>query len=116
MIYGLTVSNRWDTLKLMISPPLYLKIKALSEKMVADGVHPNQITSLERLGSDQSRIAGKKQFSSAILQFFLEKKGEEKVSRRMIQNSIKEARIIRPLSRRSFVICDIALKIYSCWL
>ena len=31
----------------------------------------------------------------------------------MIQSAIKEARIIRPLSRRSFVMCDIALKIYA---
>jgi hypothetical protein len=31
----------------------------------------------------------------------------------MIHAAIKEARIIRPLSRRSYVMCDIALKIYA---
>ena len=94
------------------TPPLYLKIKALSEKMVADGVHPNQITSLERLVRSVAD-RGKEAIFFCDLAIFFREKGEEKVSRRMIQNSIKEARIIRPLSRRSFVICDIALKIYS---
>ena len=28
----------------------------------------------------------------------------------MMQSAIKEARIIRPLSRRAFVMCDIAMK------
>ena len=92
--------------------PLYLKIKALSEKMVADGVHPNQITLLERLVRTVTD-RGKEAIFFCDLAIFFKKNGEEKVSRRMIQNSIKEARIIRPLSRRSFVMCDIALKIYS---
>ena len=93
-------------------PPLYLKIKALSEKMVTDGIHPNQITSLERLVRSVAD-RGKEAIFFCNLAVFFREKGEEKVSRRMIQNSIKEARIIRPLSRRSFVMCDIALKIYS---
>jgi len=41
------------------------------------------------------------------------KNGEEKLSRRMMQSAIKEARIIRPLSRRAFVMCDIALKVQA---
>lgn len=31
----------------------------------------------------------------------------------MIQSAIKEVKIIRPLSRRSYIMCDIALKIYT---
>ncbi len=31
----------------------------------------------------------------------------------MLQNAIKEAGIIRPLSRRSFIMCDIALKTHA---
>jgi hypothetical protein len=31
----------------------------------------------------------------------------------MLQSAIKESRIIRPLSKRAFVMCDIAMKTYA---
>jgi hypothetical protein len=31
----------------------------------------------------------------------------------LLQNAIKEARIIRPLSRRAFIMCDIAMKTHA---
>ncbi|MGB7787389.1 hypothetical protein [Methanoregula sp.] len=93
-------------------PPQYLKIKSLSEKMVEEGIHPNQIATLERLVRTVAD-RGKEAIFFCNLAIHFKKNGEEKLSKRMIQNSIKEARIIRPLSRRSFVLCDIALKIYA---
>ena len=93
-------------------PSQYVKIKALSEKMIAEGIHTNQVVLLERMiraVADRGREA----IFFCDLAIFFRKKGEEKLSRRMIQSAIKEARIIRPLSRRSFVMCDIALKIYA---
>jgi hypothetical protein len=92
--------------------PQFTKIMALSERMIEDGVHSNQITSLERLirtVADRGREAA---FFCSLAIFFKEK-GEEKLSRRMLQSAIKEASIIRPLSRRSYIMCDIALKIYA---
>jgi hypothetical protein len=93
-------------------PPQYVKIKSLSEKMSEEGIHPNQIVTLERLVRTVAD-RGKEACFFCNLAIHFKNNGEEKLSKRMIQNSIKEARIIRPLSRRSFVMCDIALKIYA---
>jgi hypothetical protein len=93
-------------------PPQFLKIKSFAEKMIEEGVHPNHVASLERLvktAADRGREA----IFFCYLSIYFKNKGQEKLSRRMIQNSIKEARILRPLSRRSFIMCDIALKIFT---
>jgi hypothetical protein len=93
-------------------PSQYVKIKTMSEKMIEEGIHPNQIALLERMirtVADRGREA----IFFCNLAIFFRKEGEEKLSRRMMENAIKEAQIIRPLSRRSFVMCDIALKIYA---
>lgn len=92
--------------------PQYVKIKILSEKIVKEGVHPNQVVMLERLVRTVAD-RGKESTIFCDLAVFFKREGEEKLSRRMIQNAIKEARIIRPLSRRAFIMCDIALKIYA---
>jgi hypothetical protein len=93
-------------------PPQYVKIKALSEKMIADGFHQNQITGLERLVLTVADRGREALFFSDLAVFFRKAK-EEKVASRMLQNAIKEARIIRPLSRRSFIMCDIALRLHA---
>jgi hypothetical protein len=91
-------------------PPLSVKIKALSEKMIADGLHQNQVAVLERLVLTVADRGRKALFFSDLAVFFKKAK-EEKAANRMLQNAIKEARIIRPLSRRSFIMCDIALNL-----
>jgi hypothetical protein len=93
-------------------PPQYVKIKALSEKMIAEGFHQNQITGLERLVLTVADRGREALFFSDLSVFFRKAK-EEKVASRMLQNAIKEARIIRPLSRRSFIMCDIALRLHA---
>jgi hypothetical protein len=92
--------------------PQFVKIKSLSEKMVQEGIHPNHIASLERLVRTVAD-RGKEAVFFCYLSIYFKKGGHEKLSRKMIQNSIKEARIIRPLSRRAYVMCDVALKIYA---
>lgn len=92
--------------------PQFVKIKTLSEKMVDEGIHPNHIASLERLVRTVAD-RGKEAVYFCYLSIYFKKGGHEKLSRKMIQNSVKEARIIRPLSRRAYVMCDIALKIYA---
>jgi len=93
-------------------PPQYLKIKTLSEKMITEGFHQNQVTGLERLVLTVAD-RGKEALFFSDLAIFFRKAKEEKIASRMLQNAIKEARIIRPLSRRSFVMCDIALKLHA---
>lgn len=93
-------------------PPQYVRIKDLSEKMIADGFHQNQVTVLERLVHTVADRGRKALFFSELAVFFRKAK-EEKTANRMLQNAIKEAGIIRPLSRRSFILCDIALKLHA---
>src|SRR5208337_2658791 len=53
-------------------PPQYLKIKSLSDKMVEEGIHPNQIATLERLVR-RLLIVEKRPFFSVILLFISRK-------------------------------------------
>ena len=91
--------------------PTYLKIRALAERVPHDSIQLHQVTSLER-GVRGIADRGKEAILFCHLSIFFKKTGYEKISRKMLQNSIEEARIIRPLSRRSFVMCDIALKFF----
>lgn len=93
-------------------PAQYEKIKVLVEKIIEDGAHPNQITSLEKLiRSVADRGKGAILFCDIAILF--RKEGAEKIFNRLLQNAIKEARIIRPLSRRAFIMCDIAMKTHA---
>ncbi len=93
-------------------PPQHVKIKDLSEKMVADGFHQSQVTALERLVMTVADRGRKALFFSELSVFFRKAK-EEKVAHRMLQNALREAGIIRPLSRRAYILCDIALKLHD---
>jgi hypothetical protein len=92
--------------------PQFVKIKSVSERMIKEGIHPNSVSTLERLVRAVAD-RGKEAVLFCYLSIYFKKEGQDKLSRKMLQNSIKEARIIRPLSRRAFVMCDIALKIFS---
>jgi hypothetical protein len=92
--------------------PQYEKIKALFQKIIEDGAHPNQIASLEKLIRSVAD-RGKEAILFCDLAVMFRKEGVEKISHRMLQSAIKESRIIRPLSRRAFVMCDIAMKTYA---
>jgi hypothetical protein len=92
--------------------PQFVKIKSVSERMIKDGVHPNSVATLERLVRTVAD-RGKEAVFFCSLSIYFKKAGQEKISRKMLQNSIKEARIIRPLSRRAYVMCDIALKVFA---
>ncbi len=108
-LHRLTQMGLKDTYEI---PAQYEKIKVLVEKIIEDGAHPNQITSLEKLiRSVADRGKGAILFCDIALLF--RKVGAEKIFNRLLQNAIKEARIIRPLSRRAFIMCDIAMKIHA---
>jgi hypothetical protein len=92
--------------------PHYEKIKTLTEKIIEDGAHPNQITALEKLVRSVTD-RGKGAILFCDLAVLFRKEGAEKISNRLLQSAIKEARIIRPLSRRAFIMCDIAMKTHA---
>ena len=92
--------------------PHNVKIRAITEKIISDGAHPNQIANLERIINSVTD-RGKKAFFFCSLSILFRNEGNGKLSKRMLQSAIKEARIIRPLSRRAFVMCDIAMKIHA---
>ncbi|MDD1704760.1 MAG: hypothetical protein LUP97_06015 [Methanoregula sp.] len=90
-------------------PPSVHKIKILSEKLSKGGIHSPKIVQLERLvrtGADH----GKEAVSFCDLAIHFKKEGAVILSRRMIRNAIGEARTIRPLARRAYVMGDIAMK------
>ncbi|MDD1695935.1 MAG: hypothetical protein LUQ54_03465, partial [Methanoregula sp.] len=92
--------------------PQHEKIKSLFEKIIEDGAHPNQVASLEKLIRSVAD-RGKEAILFSDVAVMFRKAGAEKISSRMLQNAIKESRIIRPLSKRAFVMCDIAMKTYA---
>jgi len=90
-------------------PSHHEKIRILFEKILENGVHPNQVATLEKMVRSLSD-RGKEAVIFCDLAVLSRKAGEEKIANRMLQNAIREARIIRPLSHRAFVMCDIAMK------
>lgn len=92
--------------------PQFIKIRAMTEKIIIEGSHPNQINSLERMISSVAN-RGKEAIFFCNLSILFKREGNGKLSKRMMQNALKEARIIRPLCRRAFVMCDIAMKSHA---
>jgi tetratricopeptide (TPR) repeat protein len=90
-------------------PPQHSKIRVMIKKILDEGTHPTQITSLERMIRTVAD-RGKEATFFCNLSIIFKEERNGKLSKRMMQNAINEARIIRPLSRRAFVMCDIALK------
>jgi hypothetical protein len=88
------------------------KIRILFEKIMENGTHQNQVTSIEKMVRSLSD-RGKEATIFCDLAVLARKAGEEKIANRMLQNAIKETRIIRPLSHRAFVMCDIAMKTHA---
>jgi hypothetical protein len=93
-------------------PSHYEKIRAVFEKIIENGAHQNQIASVEKMVRSVSD-RGKEAIIFCNLAVLSRKAGKEKIANRMLQNAIKEAGIIRPLSHRAFVMCDIAMKTHA---
>ena len=88
----------------------YQKIRTLSEKIINSGANSNQVATLERLIRSVSD-RGTEAIFFCDCSILFRKKGEDTLHRKMIQNAIRQARIIRPLSRRAYIMADIAMKI-----
>jgi len=89
-----------------------LKINALSVKVMEQGSPAGQIPVLERAVRtlpDRSKQA--LFFCQLSIQF--REHGDMKLSKRMLANAINDSGIIRPLSKRAFVRCNLAMKMFA---
>ena len=73
---------------------------------------PSQITGLEQtVRSITDR--GKRALVYCRLCILSRDRSDMKTAKRMLNNAIKESDIIRPLSKRAYIRCDIAIKLYT---
>jgi len=90
----------------------FSKIMGAAKRAMKDGCPPGQISALEsavRTVPDRSRQA--LVFCRLSIQF--REQGDVKLSKRMLSNAVQESGIIRPLSKRAFVRCNLAMKMYA---
>jgi hypothetical protein len=91
---------------------MYAKITTFSKRIINEGHQPGQIMALERIVRSVTD-RGKRAFLFCKISIFFRDKDDLKTAKRMLNNAIKEAEIIRPLSKRAYVRCDIAMKLYG---
>ena len=90
----------------------YARITALSKRVIEEGHQTNLVTALERtVRSVTDR--GKRAFLFCRLCILFQDNGDLKTAKRMLNNAINESGIIRPLSKRAYVRCDMAMKLYA---
>src|SRR5208282_2867955 len=90
---------------------LHTKITAFSRRIMDDGPQPGQIAALERMVRSITD-RGKMALLFCRLSILFRDKGDPKSAKRMLNDAIKESGIIRPLSKRAYVRCDMAMKMY----
>ncbi|MFA6363311.1 hypothetical protein [Methanoregula sp.] len=90
----------------------YAKITAFSTRIIQEGCQPGQILALERTVRSVTE-RGKRAFLFCRLSILFRDNGDIKTAKRMLNNAIKESGIIRPLSKRAYVRCDMAMKMYA---
>lgn len=90
----------------------HIKIMVILKRIIDDGAPPGQITALEQtVRSITDR--GKRALIYCRLSILSRDKADMKTAKRMLQNAIKESDIIRPLSKRAYIRCDMAIKMYT---
>lgn len=94
------------------SSSAYVKIFSAASTVIQDGSVPGQVITLERSVRLIADRAKKTQYFCKLSILFRDT-GDLKTSKRMLNNAIKESSIIRPLSKRAYVRCDMAMKMYS---
>ena len=90
----------------------YGKIRSVYNKVIDAGAQPGQVMALERMIRSVAD-RGKEAFFFCTLSILFKKNGDLKMAKKMLHHAMKEASIIRPLSRRAYVLCDIAMKVYA---
>jgi hypothetical protein len=91
--------------------PLYNKIKNTAQKMIDDDYGAEQVIAIEKLiRSNPDRLKRVQYFCNISVLF--KKRGRIRVATRLLHSAIGEAKIIRPLSLRAYLLCDIAVNLY----
>jgi hypothetical protein len=99
-----------DDEKETVSP--YGKIRSVYNRVIEEGTQHGHAMALERMVRSVAD-RGKEAVYFCSLSILFRKNGDMKMAKKMLQYAIKEASIIRPLSRRGYVLCDIAMKTYA---
>jgi len=88
--------------------PAFREIMVRAERIVTERYNPQQLSALEsmiRSLTDRGLVA--RYFGMIAILF--NRTGRTRLARRFYDAALAEARVIRPLSRRTFVLCDMAL-------
>lgn len=90
----------------------HTKIMSSLARIIDEKAPPSQITALEQtVRSITDR--GKRALIYCRLCILSREKSDLKTAKRMLNNAIKESDIIRPLSKRAYIRCDMAIKLYT---
>jgi len=90
----------------------HTKIMTTLSRIVNESAPQSQVVALEqavRTVPDR----GKRALIYCRLSILSRDKADLKTAKRMLNNAVKESDIIRPLSRRAYIRCDMAIKMYS---
>lgn len=101
-----------NTKKISETDKNYSKTREFSIEVINGGSQSAQVSTLERMlrrVTDRAKRAGL--FCSISLLF--REKGDIRTSKRLLNSATKEAGAIRPLSKRAYVQCDMAMRLYS---
>ncbi|HPD75551.1 MAG TPA: hypothetical protein P5217_04905 [Methanoregulaceae archaeon] len=88
--------------------PAFREIMVRAERIVTERYNPQQLSALEsmiRSLTDRGLVA--RYFGMIAILF--NRTGRTRLARRFFDAALAEARVIRPLSRRTYVLCDMAL-------
>ncbi|HTY53347.1 MAG TPA: hypothetical protein VMB35_09160 [Methanomicrobiales archaeon] len=92
--------------------PVFTSLHVLREK-IKEGRNPlNELSSITHQINTLPDRAKRAAYYIDLFRIFTESK-EEKMAERMLSAAIDEAAIIRPLSRRAYVLGDLALNVYN---
>jgi hypothetical protein len=92
--------------------PLYSKIRATAQKVGDEGAGAGHIAVLENLIRSHHDRRKRVQYFCNISVVF-KNRGKLKIATRMLHLATDEAQIIRPLSQRAYVLCDMAMVLYA---
>ncbi|MGA7797578.1 MAG: hypothetical protein WB986_03010 [Methanoregula sp.] len=90
----------------------YAKIMVFSKRVVNEEAQPSQILALERMVRSVTERGKRALLFCRLFNLFQDKR-DHKNAKRMLNNAIKEAGIIRPLSKRAYIRCDMAMMMYD---
>jgi len=90
----------------------YGKIRSMYNRITEGGARHGHVMALEHLIRSVAD-RGKEASFFCTLSILFRSDGDIKTAKKMLQYAITEANIIRPLSRRAYILCDIAMKAYA---